>query len=305
VPPAPFRLDLTVSILRRYGTNAVDLFDEGRYLRALGPRAGDPVVEVSQPDAATLLVRAYGDADPAAIESIVRRVLNLDADVTPFLRRAAKLPWLRATAQRMRGARPPRYPSLWEACVNAVVFQQVSIISASAMLKRLIQALSPPRTLGETTLYPFFGTAALLEASDAALRTNGLSGAKAATLRRIAQALQGGELSESMLEGLPTHAASEALERIKGVGPWTAAIVMLRGFGRLDLFPAGDSGAAQSLRTITGRDDVDLAAALTALGDQRGMLYYTLLVGRLAARGELGVAQAREPVARTVGSRKK
>jgi len=39
------------------------------------------------------------------------------------------------------GARPP-YPTLWEACVNAIVFQQVSLVAASTIMGRLMTGLS-------------------------------------------------------------------------------------------------------------------------------------------------------------------
>lgn len=79
------------------------------------------------------------------------------------------------------------------------------------------------------------------------------------------------------------------LRGIKGIGPWTAAVILLRGFGRLDMFPGNDSGVAASLARVSGkRRDVEPIAA--ALGPQRGMLYFCLLLARLEAIGELGVA---------------
>jgi DNA-3-methyladenine glycosylase II len=76
----------------------------------------------------------------------------------------------------------------------------------------------------------------------------------------------------------------------RGIGPWTAAVIALRGFGRLDLFPMNDSGVARSVKDLSGRTDVDVEALLGRLGAQRGMLYYHLLLGRLAARGDVELA---------------
>jgi len=96
-----------------------------------------------------------------------------------------------------------------------------------------------------------------------------------------------GELAEAELIALPTPEAIERLVGFRGIGPWTAAVICLRGLGRLDLFPEKDSGVALSLRALSGEPDVDTAAILATLGPQRGMLYYHLLLGRLAARGDL------------------
>jgi DNA-3-methyladenine glycosylase II len=39
------------------------------------------------------------------------------------------------------------------------------------------------------------------------------------------------------LEDKPSPEAAKLLCRIKGIGPWTAAVILLRGLGRLDVFP--------------------------------------------------------------------
>jgi DNA-3-methyladenine glycosylase II len=73
------------------------------------------------------------------------------------------------------------------------------------------------------------------------------------------------------------------------VGPWTAAVILLRGFGRLDVFPAGDSGARRGMRGLLALEEADIArdgaSVLDALGPWRGMLYYHLLLWRLRGRG--------------------
>jgi DNA-3-methyladenine glycosylase II len=64
---------------------------------------------------------------------------------------------------------------------------------------------------------------------------------------------------------------------------------MLRGFGRLDVFPAGDSGARRGMRGLLALEEADIArdgaSVLGALGPWRGMLYYHLLLWRLRGRG--------------------
>lgn len=69
-----------------------------------------------------------------------------------------------------------------------------------------------------------------------------LSTTKVRTLRQVADLLLGGQLMAADLEMLPTPDAMAQLLLLRGIGPWTAAVVMLRGFGRRDVFPAGDSG---------------------------------------------------------------
>ena len=65
---------------------------------------------------------------------------------------------------------------------------------------------------------------------------------------------------------LPTGQAAERLVQLRGIGPWSAAVVLLRGFGRLDTFPLRDSGVARTAALLSGDPDVDLDAVLEALG---------------------------------------
>lgn len=188
----------------------------------------------------------------------------------------------------MRGIKPPRYPSLWEAAVNAVVFQQVSLHAAMSVVRRLLLALGTAVSDVSGQLYAFPTANQFLAADDAALADLGLSGAKLATLRRVAQAIVSDELSEARLEPLPSADAAAELQRLKGIGPWTATVMLLRGLGRLDVFPGNDSGVAANLRLMTGQNSFDTTHVLDQLGAQRGMLYFTLLLGRLESRDALG-----------------
>jgi DNA-3-methyladenine glycosylase II len=126
-----------------------------------------------------------------------------------------------------------------------------------------------------------------LGADDAVLRAAGLSAGKLATLRRAGEAVASGALTEAMLDERTSADAARVLRGIKGIGPWTATVILLRGLGRLDVFPGGDSGVAANLALVAG-GDVDAAEAAEMLGAQRGMLYFNLLLARLEARGEIG-----------------
>lgn len=66
--------------------------------------------------------------------------------------------------------------------------------------------------------------------------------------------------------------------------------VLLRGLGRLDVFPLNDTSVASNLALVAGPEVLDVASIIEALRPQQGMLYYHLLLARLEARGEVGRA---------------
>jgi len=255
-----------------------------------GTHAGPTVVRVRQdrPDALQVSIRAAGHADSESVLALLRRMLGTDRDLAPFYAAASRIPWLAPLARRMRGLKPPRYPTLWEACVNAIVFQQVSVHAASTIMRRLVAALGPEVADEGVALRVFPAVDTLLSAPDDILRTAGLSAAKIGALRRAGEAIANGELDEATLEASDGAEAARLLRRVKGIGPWTATLILLRGLGRLDVFPANDSGVARSLAFVAGAAAFDAQADLEALGPQRGMLYFHLLLARLEARGEIG-----------------
>ena len=89
----PFRLDLTVSALRRTPTNVVDVYTpDGRYLRALDGRTKPVIVSVTQPGRGALSVSVKGSrADIARAVACVRRILGTDRDRAQLARQGASL----------------------------------------------------------------------------------------------------------------------------------------------------------------------------------------------------------------------
>jgi len=284
----PYRLDLSATVMRRLSTNVVDVFDGTAYRRLIGEPADPTLLWVTQPEPGALAVRLEGPQatrfDP---EALVRRMLGTEVDLEPFYAGARTIPWLNLLAQGARGVKPPRYPTLWETVVNAVVYQQISIHAAGAILRRVIERYAVAREAGGARLFPFPAARTLLDADPRELRDLGLSINKVNALKAVALAIVESTLVEEDLAERETPELIAALVAHKGIGPWTAAVIALRGFGRLDIFPMNDSGATASLRTLSGDPAIEAEPVVSALVPQQGMLYYHLLIGRLIARGEV------------------
>lgn len=263
---APYRLDLTVDALRRISSNVVDVVTpDGRYFRAL--EDGTVVAaRQNQPESITLTV--WGSAPEAAVQ-LAGQMLGVNAQLKPWYRASKKFPWLWKLSTSLRGLKPPRYPTLWEALAHAIIFQQISIFAAASIMRRIIELLATPVVRAGVTLYPFPAPHALLDCRSEILRAGGLSANKVTALQAVAR-----EVVQATVD-------PEALTQLRGIGPWSAAVVRLRGLGDLSVFPLKDSGVARSVRLLSGIEGVDLDELLDGLGVQRGMLYYHLLLGRL------------------------
>ncbi len=287
----PFRLDLTVGALRRLPTNQVDVIArDGSYLHAVAAPHAPAIVRVRQTDPERLAVTIDSDPRDASrlqeILALTARSLGAGRELGSFYRASAALPWLAPLAARLRGLKPPRYRSLWEAFVNAVVYQQVSLHAASAVVQRMVATYGTRLSSDGSSVTLFPDGNRVLAASDDALRGLGLSAGKLATLRRAHEAIETGALTETGLEPLPSSDIARLLQSMKGIGPWTSAVILLRGLGRIDVFPMNDSGVARNLALASGGATTRVEEVTDALGDQRGMLYYHLLLARLEAKGE-------------------
>lgn len=277
----PYRLDFTVDALRRLAANVVDVVgSDGAFYRALPTRNGYVMTRVVALDAASLELQTSARSSHEIVPTI-KKMLGTDADLREWRERAREIPWLGRIAREVEGVHPPRYASLFEACSHAIVFQQISIHAAAAIMRRLVEAIGEPVETKDASVFAFPSPGALLRAKDETLRGAGLSTNKLMHLRSVADAIESGEITEGEIEALPTPEASARLVRIRGIGPWSAAVVLLRGFGRLDTFPMRDSGVARTIKLLSGDPAIEVDAVLDRLGPVRGMLYYHLLLGRI------------------------
>lgn len=125
-------------------------------------------------------------------------------------------------------------PQMWErepgfaSLVFIMLEQQVSLASARAAYERLL------------TFVPALTPENFLRLDDATLRAAYFSRQKTSYVRDLARRVVAGELD---LEGLAAKSDDEAraeLMLIKGIGPWTADVYLLRALMRPDAWPAGD-----------------------------------------------------------------
>jgi 3-methyladenine DNA glycosylase/8-oxoguanine DNA glycosylase len=295
---APFHLQATVRVLQRRPGNLVDVWEHDRYLRVF--QAGDDLVLVEVENRGTIdrpdlrwSVRqgTPSGATKVALAQTLRTVLGLDLDVEPARRVAESDRRLRPTAQALRGMRPPRFPEIFEAFANVVPFQQLSLDAGVAIVSRLVERFGERLAHDGRGFYAFPKAKAIAGARIEALRACGLSLGKAESIRSLARLIESGELSAEKLAGMSTDDALETLVDLPGIGPWSAGLVLLRGLGRLDVFPSGDVGAERGLRTLLRAGArTSLKRIVARFGDRRGYLYFCALGGNLLARGLIHAA---------------
>jgi DNA-3-methyladenine glycosylase II len=303
-PRAPFRLDLTVWALRRLPINEMDRWDGTTYRRVLTVDGSaveaaarqlsggeHPRLEVSLVWNNTLAATAgpYPTREAgravAEVRHALTRLLGLDLDLEPFYRLASADEHLGRLASQFMGVKPPRFPSVIEAVVNGIACQQLSLTVGIHLLNRLSSVYGT--ACGEGHAFP--SPEELAKTNPQSLRSLGFSTQKAQNIIAIARAVASGELDLESLHGLEDAAAEEALDRLRGVGRWTAQYVALRALGRLDVFPADDVGSQNKIKqwlSLEQRPDYEETTRLLArFRPYRGLIYFHLLLKYLAGQG--------------------
>jgi DNA-3-methyladenine glycosylase II len=252
-PRGAFSLAATTARFARL-SDSVSVVEEDSYARLV--HAGSRlallrVVQEGPPSRARLRVSIDGAPDEttahAAAMRLLERVLGATADLRAFERAHARDPLLAAALRAHRGLRVAGSYDLFEALVNAVLTQQVNLRFAYSIRAELVRAFGAGRSVAGRDWLAFPTAERLARETETSLRAFRLSAAKAATIARLARACAEGELDEAKLAPLSDEEAIAELVRWKGIGRWTAEVVLIRGLGRLDVFPAGDLAVLKRL----------------------------------------------------------
>lgn len=295
-PDPPYRLDLTVWALRRRRHNELDRWD-GAYSRVLliGRSAvavrveqvggvHDPVLRVQVTSRSTLSQAALDQ-----VSAQLDRLLGIGVDMGAFYALSNADPTFAEVKDRFLGVRPPRFPCLFEALANAVANQQLSLEVGLTLLNRLTMTFGATAGKGQPAAFPSADDIAAAHPDE--IRLLGFSANKTDYLLGAAHAVATGRLDERELEHVDRFEAQRQLTVLRGVGRWSAEYVMLRGLGRLDVYPGDDVGARNALRRFFGLNHDpgydEIAERLEPLAGVAGHLYFHLLLTGLAERGDV------------------
>jgi len=128
---------------------------------------------------------------------------------------------------------------------------------AADLYRRLVVSLSRQQVS--------MAAAAMLAADPADLQAVGLSAAKSKYVRAAARAFRDREWDHDYFTGMDDDAVRAELTEVRGIGPWTADMVLMFGLGREDVFPVGDLGIRKAMQALfdaeLGRPEMRTRAA--------------------------------------------
>ena len=242
--PQPFDLELTTERFRAFGADRVNLWLDDALHHVVGGR------EVR-------IAAAPGGVDVEPLDDEIRpaveRLLGLPFDLDGFYAWAAGDDVLASVVPRFAGFRPVLSLDPFEALVGAIVAQQVSLFSATAIRNRLVERFG----VQADAAWSFPSRERIGTATKDELLALGFSRAKADYVTGLARA----DLDLDALAVLPDEEVKERLTAVRGIGEWTADWFLARHLARPHAWPWGDLALRKAVATFYGDIDVRDAGA--------------------------------------------
>jgi len=219
-------------------------------------------VELRQDDAGVHGV-VHGTGDLDAIRRQVAHCQSLDHDGREFEAVGRRDPVIGQLQQAAPGLRPPLFYSPYEAAAWSVLSARRPAAQTAHVRARLSRtrgrtfelagepfaALPTPRRLLEVTDFP------------------GIPPDRIERLHGVARAALQGLLDPDRLLRLGPVVATSEVQRIKGIGPFYASLIVIRGTGFTDVLAPDESRSLDLIRQLYGLADLPSQAELEELAE--------------------------------------
>jgi DNA-3-methyladenine glycosylase II len=202
----------------------------------------------------TVLNKKINARTKLELEKYIREWFDLDQDILPFYKLAAKDKVLKPIVENFYGYRIVGQPDLFESLTWAVIGQQINLPFAYTMKQRLVENFGETLEFEKVTYYTFPKPEIIASLTHEQLLPLQFSRQKSKYAIGIAAAFVSGEISKDKIKNLTWDEALNELIKIKGVGQWTANYALLRTFRYPNAFPLGDAGINNAIRKILKLD---------------------------------------------------
>jgi len=149
----------------------------------------------------------------------------------------------------------PRHSHFGE-LARAICFQQLAGAAARAIHGRFADLFDGDPMPEAVLAHPVDG-----------LRAVGLSWAKTASIRDLAEKVVAGDVQLDRMGRLPDDEIVRELTLVRGIGRWTAEMFLIFQLGRLDVWPVDDFGVRKGYALLYGLGDMPTPKELEAKGE--------------------------------------
>lgn len=217
------------------------------------------------PEGDVVVGEVYGEADVVGlVRAQVERILSLDVDGSDFPKVGARDPVVERLRARYPGLRPVLFYSPYEAAAWAIIGQRIRIVQAAKIKARMAEELGTAVEIRGGFAHAFPRPSRLLELKE----VPGLTPVKVERLKSLAAAALEGKLDAGYLRSLPVEGALEELERLPGIGSFSAELILLRGAGEPDHLPEHEPRLARAVAMAYGLEEPPGVGELRMLAER-------------------------------------
>lgn len=250
IPFSPFNFDLSAKIFSK-GDRQIRLYENGNFRQVI--RINDRLVLVTLESKGTVenprinaglkSISQIDSTDKEEIEIAICRLFNLDLNLTDFYTVAKKDEILKQIIKKLYGLRSPTTQTVYEALVDSIIEQQISLVVATSLERKMIKKFGEHLVVDGETFYAYPTPKSLEQGSIEEFRECGLSIRKAEYIKEISALITGRRLD---LDKYRTYKNAQdiirELDDLRGIGVWTAELTAIRSLQKWDVMPADDVG---------------------------------------------------------------
>jgi len=249
-PVPPFDFDLSAQIFSG-GDRQVQKYEKGEYwqvIRINGRLILAVIRSLGTVDKPKLLVdlkttERISDNDRRKAEEIIVSLFNLKLYLKSFYNRAKDDKVLFSLIQKLTGLRSPTTPTVFEGLISSIIEQQISLNVAHTLETRIVKTFGDALQVDTKVYFAFPTPQKLASATTEELRECGLSLRKAEYILNVAGLIAHQKLNLDDFQNCENaDEIIRELDRIRGIGVWTAELTMVRGMHKFDVMPTDDLG---------------------------------------------------------------
>ncbi len=289
----PFRFDLSAEIFAN-GDKNIRNYENGQFQQVIRVK-GKPMLvilesvgTVDEPKlfAALKSNSALTREDRKKAEETINTLFNLEFDLAPFYEEVKSDRTLAVITRKLWGLKSPTTPTVFEALIDSIVEQQISLKVANSIERKLIKKFGDALSVENEIYFAYPTPQRMASVSVDDIRQCGLSQRKADNIKEVSALVTEGKLD---LEKIKNYADADViikkLDEVRGIGVWTAELTMIRGMQKWDAMPADDLGLRRTIsryychgKQITSAQARQIAKGW---GKWKGLAAYYLIVAEM------------------------
>jgi DNA-3-methyladenine glycosylase II len=146
---------------------------------------------------------------------------------------------------------------MFEALVESILSQQLAGAAANAIIRK-VRAIYPDGKLEASTMS---------KTPPRKLRAAGVSPQKVSYLKDLSSRVAKGKIDLEALREMEDAEIITILDEVRGVGPWTAHMLLIFTLGRADVLPVDDLGVRKSIQQLYSLKDLPKKEEIEKLGE--------------------------------------